>query len=69
MPSTAQGAPCGVMESCPDGSNYHVLCDGSTGSCMCFANAAQTAAMPTISCTAFDPMATLVACGFPPGRI
>jgi hypothetical protein len=25
--------------------------------------------MPTMACTAFDPMAALVACGFPDGNI
>jgi hypothetical protein len=69
MPAPDLGLPCGVMEACPDGSNYRVRCDGTSGACTCFANGAPQAAMPTMSCTGFDPMAALVACGFPPGKI
>ena len=69
MPSPDVGLPCSVMESCPDGSNYRVNCDGVTSACTCFANGAPTATMPTMSCTTFDPLADLIACGFPNGKI
>src|SRR5205085_11494156 len=55
MLATDVGLPCGVMESCPDGSNYRVRCDGVTGSCTCFANGTPAPSMPTMSCTGFDP--------------
>jgi hypothetical protein len=69
MPSPDVGLPCGVMESCPDGSNYRVRCDGVTGACTCIANGVPTATMPTASCSAFNPSAELLACGFPDGKI
>ncbi len=69
MPSPDVGLPCSVIESCPDGSNYRVNCDGATGACTCFANGAPAATMPTMSCATFDPLADLVACGFPAGKI
>jgi hypothetical protein len=69
MPPGSQGAPCGVIEACPDGSNYRVRCDGATGACTCFMNGTPGATMPTLSCTPFDPDAELVACGFPDGKI
>jgi len=69
MPSPSPGLPCGVREFCPDGTDYKVNCDGTTGACSCLMKGVPTASMPTMSCTNFDPMAFLVACGFPPGQI
>ena len=69
MPAPDVGLPCGVMENCPDGKSYRVRCDGTSGACMCFVNGAPQATMPTMSCSAFNPTAALVACGFPDGKI
>ncbi|HXU04737.1 MAG TPA: hypothetical protein VN903_27430 [Polyangia bacterium] len=69
MPAAQPGQPCGVMEVCPDGTDYRVRCDGTSGACTCFLKGVPAAAMPTMSCTGFDPSAALVACGFPDGKI
>ena len=69
MPSTDVGLPCAVSEVCPDGTDYRVRCDGTTGACVCFLKGMPTAAMPAMSCSSFDPSAALVACGFPDGKI
>jgi hypothetical protein len=69
MPPADVGLPCSVMEACPDGSSYRVRCDGVTGACTCTANGVPTTTMPTLSCTTFDPLADLVACGFPNGKL
>jgi hypothetical protein len=63
------GLPCGVMEDCPDGSNYRVRCNDTTGACTCFANGVPNASMPTVTCSSFNASAVLVACGFPDGKI
>ena len=54
MPSPDVGLPCGVMEVCPDGTDYRVRCDGTSGACMCFMKGVPTAATPTLSCSGFD---------------
>jgi hypothetical protein len=69
MPAPEPGAPCGVSESCTNGNNYRVNCDGTTGACMCRVNGQLTAPMPTLSCATFDPVAALAACGFPAGKL
>jgi len=69
MPPTQPGSPCGVMEICPDGVDYRVTCDGTSGACMCFMKGQKTAAMPTLSCSPFVPSVQLTACGFPDGKI
>ena len=69
MPSPDVGLPCGVMEVCPDGTDYRVRCDGTSGACMCFMKGVPTAAMPTLSCNPFIPSVALAACGFPDGKI
>jgi hypothetical protein len=69
QPSPDVGLPCGVREICPDGIDYKVNCDGTTGACSCFMKGAPTASMPTMACTSFDPIGALTACGFPPGQI
>jgi len=68
MPAPDVGLPCGVAEYCPDGSNYRVRCDGGTGACTCIANGAMKPG-PDMSCATLDPMAALVGCGFPDGKI
>jgi hypothetical protein len=69
MPSPDVGLPCGVMEVCPDGTDYRVRCDGTSGACTCFMKGVPTAAMPTLSCSSFIPSVALAACGFPDGKI
>jgi hypothetical protein len=69
MPWPGGAAPCRVMEACPDGNSYGVMCDGSTGSCMCMIKGVATGQTPTMSCATFDGMAALAACGFPPGTL
>jgi hypothetical protein len=69
MPSPDLGLPCGVSEFCPDGTDYRVRCDGTTGACTCFLKGVPTAAMPTMACSSFNPSAAFVACGFPDGKI
>ena len=69
MPAPDVGLPCSVMEVCPDGTDYRVRCDGTSGSCMCFMKGVPTATTPTLSCTGIDSSAALVACGFPDGKI
>jgi hypothetical protein len=69
MPSPDVGLPCGVTEVCPDGTDYRVRCDGTSGACMCFMKGLPTAAMPTLSCSNFIPSVALDACGFPVGKI
>jgi hypothetical protein len=69
MPSPDVGLPCGVREFCPDGIDYRVNCDGTTGACMCFMKGMPTASTPTMMCSSFDPIGALVACGFPDGKI
>ena len=69
MPSTDVGLPCGVMEFCPDGTDYRVRCDGTTGACTCFLKGVPTAATPTLACSSFNASAALAACGFPDGKI
>ena len=61
MPAPDVGLPCGVMENCPDAATtafaatrdrrVHVLRERTP-----------QAATPTLSCSAFDPIAALVAC-------
>jgi len=69
MPPTQPGSPCGVREVCPDGVDYKVTCDGTSGACMCFMKGVPTTMMPTLSCTNFNPTEELIACGFPDGKI
>ena len=54
MPAPDVGLPCAVMEVCPDGTDYRVRCDGTSGACMCFMKGQPTAATPTLSCTGLD---------------
>jgi hypothetical protein len=67
--SGSAGSPCGVMEGCPDGTNYRVQCDGTGSPCMCVMQGVPTGTMPTLSCTGLDPLAALKACGFPAGTL
>jgi hypothetical protein len=69
MPPADVGQPCGVREFCPDGNDYRVLCDGTTGACTCYEQGVPTATSPTMSCSNFNVSAFLVACGFPDGKI
>ena len=69
MPSSGPGIPCRVSELCSDGTDYRVTCDPTTALCMCMRMGISTGATPTVSCTGFDPLAALGACGFPAGKI
>jgi hypothetical protein len=68
MPAPDVGLPCSVSEYCPNGSNYRVRCDGATGACTCIADGVMKPG-PAMSCATFDPMAALVGCGFPDGKL
>ena len=68
MPAPDVGLPCTVNEYCPNGSNYRVRCDGATGACVCIADGIMKPG-PAMSCATFDPIAALVGCGFPDGKL
>jgi hypothetical protein len=64
MPSSGPGLPCSVTESCPDGSNYSVRCNGNS-QCTCYNQGTPTGTMFINSCANLDPTVALGKCGFP----
>ena len=68
MPAPDVGLPCSVNEYCPNGTSYRVRCDGATGACTCIADGVMKPG-PAMSCATFDPIAALVGCGFPDGKL